>query len=194
MTFSILLDCSSSHCFIDLSWAVKHGLLLNLMILKKLVLIDDTSNAVVIQETSLLLHFASGETTPFTFYITLLGASCPMVSGLNWLTCYNLLVDWALRSITFHTLSQESTPNPTSPQASSLQEALPSLTPVTLAVSLTPLVPPISLTSPSSHPPSISLVNTVAFTHASKLPGSQVFQISLMDLEVSACTTVMPLP
>ena len=98
---------------------MKHGLPLNQMTPKKLVLIDGTSNAVVTQETSLPLCFASGETTPFTFYVTLLGASCPMVLGLNWLTRYNPLVDWALRSITFHTLSQESTPNLTSFQASS---------------------------------------------------------------------------
>ena len=107
MVFSALLDCGSSHCFIDLSWAVEHGLPLHSTTPMKLVLIDGTSNAVITQESRLTLRFASGETTPFTFYVTPLGASCPMVLGLNWLTRYNPLVDWALRSVTFRTLSQE---------------------------------------------------------------------------------------
>lgn len=109
-----------------------------------------------------------------------------MVLGLNWLTLYNLLVDWALRSITFHSMLQESVTLLMSSLASSSMEALPPLPPNPLIV---PPTPPDSLPPQA---PSISLANAVTFKYASKLLRSQVFQISLIDIEASVhAATVM---
>ena len=122
-----------------------------------------------------------------------------MVLGLNWLTRYNPLVDWVLRSIDFRTPVQESVPPTTSLRACLPLEASPApiygspavplsppdSTPVSPV--LTPVSPaPVAPESTAPRPPSISLINAAAFARASKLPGSQVFQINLTDPEASA--------
>ena len=114
ITFSTLLDSGSSHCFIDPHWAMRHRIPLLPTPPKKLVMIDGSSNAVITQEVRLPLRFACGKVTPFTFFVTPLGTTSPMVLGLNWLTLHNPLVDWALRQITFHTLSPVGVPPTTS--------------------------------------------------------------------------------
>jgi len=99
-----------------------------------------------------------------------------------------------LRSVTFRTPAQESTPTQTSSRACLPLEALQPLISDSLAVPLTPTFssppsPSTSLEPPepvSSGPPSISLVNAAAFALASKLPGSQVFQLNLTVPEDSA--------
>ena len=80
------------------------------------------------------------------FYVTLLEASCIAVLGHNWLTCYNLLIDWVLGSIKFCAPLQ--TDSLTSPET--VATAPLSSNPLTL----TPLV---AL--------KVSFVNAAAFAH-----------------------------
>jgi hypothetical protein len=93
-----------------------------------------------------------------------------VVLGYNWLTHYNLLIDWVLGSISFQPFLQED-------PASVCTPAAPSATlPATLSGSTL-------LSSSALH---ISLVNATAFMCASKLPGSSNFHINLTSL--AACS------
>ena len=96
------------------------------------------------------------------FYVTPLEASCIAVLGHNWLTHYNLLIDWVLGSIKFHSPSQID--SLTSPET--LAMAPLSSDPLTL----TPLIAP-----------KVSFVNAAAFACLSKMENNQVYQLFLSD-------------
>lgn len=177
-----LVDSGSSHCFVDSDFAHKH--------LKPypvtpvtLRLFDGTSNSIITEAVELPLCFPSGEITPFEFYITRLDSTCSMVLGHNWLCHHNPLIDWQLNSIRFRSITTNEL-GPTSPA-----EAAPALPPAPQATP-SPVETPVE--TPST-PPNISLVNAAAFVRASKLEGSQVFQICLSDPAISAkATSVTP--
>ena len=141
--------------------------------LLELKLFDGMSNSIITQSLELLVIFDSGESMTISLYVTLLDPSCSVVLGYNWLTCYNLLIDWVLGSIIFR--PQVLDPLSLSPTSSaraaqlSLQKA-----PDTLGA-------PIPLDSV----PCISLINAATFAHACKLPGTQSFQIHLSDSVLS---------
>jgi hypothetical protein len=124
--WSTMLDCGSLHSFVDPHWAAHCRLPLLPTPLKKLVLIDGTSNAIITQEICVPLRFACGKVTLFMFFVTPLSTSCPMILGMNWLTLHNLLVDWALRQISFRPLALDGVAPLTSPLAATpTQESLP---------------------------------------------------------------------
>ena len=96
------------------------------------------------------------------FYVTLLEASCIAVLGHNWLTRYNLLIDWVLGSIKFR--SPLHTDSLTSPE-----------TVATALLSSDPLTPTPLVT------PKVSFVNAAAFARLSKMDNNQVYQLFLSD-------------
>ena len=120
------------------------------------------------------IQFPTGETFDIDFYVTLLDHLCPTVLGYNWLTHYNLLIDWVLGSITFQT-----------PVPSGLDSDLTStlaLAPPMPLLTLTqdsPINPPTQLPNPSE--PQIAFLDTVAFARACKEEGTESFQIHISN-------------
>lgn len=129
----------------------------------KLKLFDGSSNSFITEVTTIPIIFPTSECISINFYVTLLNSSISVVLGYNWLTCYNLLIDWILKNIIFCStafnilfLSLISSTKDTLPQHS---------------IALSVVQAQILL--------SISLINAAAFMHATKLEGSQSFYLQL---------------
>jgi len=166
--FPALVDCGSSHCFIETSLVQKQKLRTYPIPPIPLRLFDGTCNATISEAIDLSIRFSSGKVTSETFYVTPLDSSCLIVLGYSWLSLHNPLIDWVTGSIDFRTTSHRmpSTP-PTSPP---LPEPIPTVEPH-----------PLTLSEPSADNPvpNISLINAVAFCRACKLEGSTQFSIYL---------------
>ena len=131
-------------------------------------LFDSTTTTIITEATDLSIRFPSGNVTP-------LDSNCRTVLGHNWLTRYNLLIDWALSSIEFRTPLQQV------PALSSLPDhdgQYPSALRLDLSSALSPS-PTNSLKAPSLQAPPIACINTAAYIHACKLEGSTQFSIQL---------------
>jgi len=140
-----------------------------------LCLFNSTTTTVITKATDLPIHFPSGDVTPMTFYVTPLDSDCKIVLGHNWLTRYNLSIDWVLSSIEFRTSMQQvptpsSFPNPVVHSLSALRLNTTSVS------SPSPTNPP---QAPGLQAPPIALINAAAFLKACQLDGSQQFSIQL---------------
>lgn len=141
--------------------------------------------------------------TSLTFYVTPLDSSCSAVLGYNWLKQYNPLVDWSSGQITFRsTLHRGLAPSTSlgtakTPHAQPPPET-PNLPEETPSPKFSPIITPplpIPTSTDNSAPintPHISFINAAAYQHASRLMGSQVFQISLSDVGLSGNSNRCP--
>jgi hypothetical protein len=175
--FPALVDCGSSHCFIETSLVRKQKLCTYPIPPIPLCLFDGTCNATISEAIDLSVRFSSGKVTSETFYVTPLDSLCLIVLGYSWLSLHNPLIDWVTGSIDFQTRSHRipSTP-PTSPP---LLDPIPTVEPH-----------PLTLPEPSTDNsvPNISLINAVAFCRACKLEGSTQFSIYFHPSRVGLCS------
>jgi len=168
-----LVDSGSTHCFVDIQFVHKNNTTYSVPPIT-LRLFDGTSNFVITQAVDISVKFpASGDVTPMTFYLALLDSECSIVLGHNWLTRYNLLIDWVLSSLTFQTpapslLAPLSTPSLVlsgNPDSGLSSQSTPGLAP--------------SVDTPVCTPPHISPINAAAFVRACSLEGSTKYQLQL---------------
>jgi hypothetical protein len=100
-SFSCMIDCGSSHCFIDSHYAkVNHFLIVSVPHMR-LRLIDGSSPSYITHATDISVWFPCGTTHQVRFLITKLDTEFPAVLRLDWLTLHNLLINWADSSVTF---------------------------------------------------------------------------------------------
>jgi hypothetical protein len=96
-----MVDCGSSHCFIDSHYAkVNHFLIVSIPQMR-LHLIDEFFLSYIMRATDISVWFPCGTTHQFSFLITKLNTKFPAVLGLDWVTLHNPLIDWADSSVTF---------------------------------------------------------------------------------------------
>lgn len=123
------------------------------------------------------VSFPSGDLTPIELYITPLDSACSAVLGYNWLTRYNLLIDWALGQISFRSACIFGTPSVPSDNTATPSAA--EASPVPSGSPPAPLGPtPAPVTDVDPAPISISIIGAAAFARALRTEGSQLFRLS----------------
>ena len=172
-SFPMLVDLGSTHCFVDPLFANMNNLLCYPIPPIVLHLFDGTTTTIITEATDLSIRFPSGDVTLMTFYVTLLDSDCRIILRHNWLTQYNLLIDWALSSIEFRTPLQQ-VPAPSSLPDHDAQS--PSALRLDPSSVLTPS--PTNLPkAPGLRAPPIALINAAAYVRTCKLEGSIQFSI-----------------
>ena len=170
-----LVDCGSSHSFLDSNFASSHGVPFQTIPPLWLFLLNGTSNPTITWSTTLSVQFSSVEILSIHFHLTLLNKSISAVLGYSWLSDYNPSIDWNMCSIQFQTTplaclisnSVITNSDPTTPS-----------TPLAQPEQSVPTMDGV----PFQAPPEVSLINAAAFTWACKLPGSESYTMSLSDL------------
>jgi hypothetical protein len=93
LSFSCMIDCGSSHCFIDSHYAkVNHFPIVSVPHMR-LHLINGSSLSYITCATDISVWFPCGTTHQVRFLITKLDTKFPAVLGLDWLTLHNPLIN-----------------------------------------------------------------------------------------------------
>jgi hypothetical protein len=101
LSFPCMIDCGSSHYFIDSHYAkVNHFPIVSVPRMR-LCLIDGSSPSYIMHTTDISVRFPCGTIHQVRFLITKLDTEFPAVLVLHWLTLHNLLINWADSSVTF---------------------------------------------------------------------------------------------
>jgi hypothetical protein len=96
-----MIDCGSSHCFIDSHYAkVNHFPIVSVPCMR-LRLIDGLSPSYITHATDISVWFPCGTTHQVRFLIIKLDTEFPAVLRLDWFTLHNPLINWADSSVTF---------------------------------------------------------------------------------------------
>jgi len=209
---SSLLDCSSSHCFIDTHFVNKLDLSLYRIRPVKLRLFDGSLGSQITHAMDLRICHSTSDIFVVTFLVTQLDPPVALVFEYTWFYRYNPLIDWYKSQIlSFQTPSQVSKPTligprlpelrptdsePIQPQSIPTGLPLPELRP-TNSVPPRPESPPSSPVTPEvpkveQPKPSVSFINAPAYACAARVEGSVSFQLSLSDpslCERSSSTT-----
>ena len=101
LSFSCMIDCGSSQCFINSHFAKVNYFPIVSIPQIKLCLIDRSLLSFVMHTTDISVQFPCGTTHQVRFLITKLDTKFPAVFKLDWLTLHNLLINWADSSVTF---------------------------------------------------------------------------------------------
>jgi hypothetical protein len=207
LSFSCMIDCGSSHCFINPHYAkVNHFPIVSVPQMR-LCLIDGSSLSYIMCTTDISVWFPCGTTHQVGFLITKLDTKFPAVLRLDWLTLHNPLINWADSSVTFRdhpdTLPVTTTQSVLANQeelpsdddtSSDLLEDLPDPNPVNILEPTTEFISnstvdliPVPDTIPTSNPiPNnsstspislISLLSAEAFMRSMQSEGAQCFSI-----------------
>src|SRR5882724_3020413 len=178
-TLKSLVDSGSSNSFINLEFVKTRHLPAYGIPPIRLRLIDGTSNYIISQALDLKICFPIGESQNLTFYVTLLDQNCTIVLGYCWLTRYNPSIDWVLGSIFFRQPSQHESKS--SPSVETFPSLAPLPNPLDSGLEPPEPLPPVT----PRKPPRVTLINAAAYSRASKLEGSDCFQIQISLPEVT---------
>jgi hypothetical protein len=202
-----MIDCGSSHCFIDSHYAkVNHFPIVSIPHMR-LCLIDGSSPSYITRATDISVRFPCGTTHQVRFLITKLDTKFPAVLGLDWLILHNPLINCADSSVTFRD-HPDISPVKTTQSVLANQEELPSdddtssklsedlLDPITVDIPEpttefisnptigsipVPGTIPVSGSIPNNSgitsAPLISLVSAEAFMRSMQSEGAQCFSI-----------------
>ena len=101
LSFNSLLECGSSHCFLDEHFARSNYFPVTPISPMKLQLLDGSLAGTITHASQISIKFPCGTLLQIQFLLTKLDHDFPAVLGLDWLTLHNLLIDWVRHSVTF---------------------------------------------------------------------------------------------
>jgi Retroviral aspartyl protease len=119
-----MIDCGSSHCFIDSHYAKVNYFPIISVPQMKLCLIDGSSLSYIMHATDISVRFPCRTIYQVMFLITKLDTKFPAVLRLDWLTLHNPLINWADSSVTFRD-HPDTSPVTTTQSVLAKQEELP---------------------------------------------------------------------
>ena len=101
LSFDSLLDCGSSHCFIDEHLAHANHFPITPIVTIGLCLFDGSLAGTITSTSEISIKFPCRTPLKICFLPTKLDCDFPAVLGLDWLTLHNPLIDWVRHSVTF---------------------------------------------------------------------------------------------
>ena len=90
LSFNSLLDCSSSHCFLDEHFACSNYFPVTSISLMRLWLLDGSLARTITHASQISIKFPCGILLQIWFLLTKLDCDFPAVLGLDWLTLLDI--------------------------------------------------------------------------------------------------------